>query len=127
MNSCSYIHVVFFDREILMNPNRKPKINKLASRLADEQIGKLSEAFKVLGDPTKLRICMLLAENELPVSNIAETLGLSDSAASHSLRVLRNLRLVKYRREGKMVYYSLDDEHVEDMIRVGYDHIMEVR
>jgi len=110
-----------------MSTARKPKINKLASRLEDEQIEKLSETFRVLGDPTKLRICMLLAESELPVSNIAETLGLSDSATSHSLRILRNLRLVKYRREGKMIYYSLDDEHVEDMIRVGYDHVMEER
>ena len=74
-----------------MSPTRKTKINKLASRLEDEQIEKLSEAFRVLGDPTKLRICMLLAESELPVSSIAETLGLSDSAASHSLRILRNL------------------------------------
>ena len=110
-----------------MTPVRKLKIKMLASLLEDEQIGKLSEAFKVLGDPTKLRICMLLAESELPVSNLADALSLTDSAASHSLRVLRNLRLVKYRREGKMVYYSLDDEHVKDMIRIGYDHIMEER
>lgn len=110
-----------------MSPTGKTKINKLASRLEEEQIGKLSEAFKVLGDPTKLRICMLLAESELPVSIIAETLGLTDSATSHSLRILRNLRLVKYRREGKMIFYSLDDEHVEDLIRVGYDHVMEER
>jgi DNA-binding transcriptional ArsR family regulator len=116
---------MFYDREVIMSPAGKTKINKLASCLEEEQIEKLSEAFKILGDPTKLRICMLLAESELPVSNIAEKLGLSDSAASHSLRILRNLRLVKYRREGKMVFYSLDDKHVEDMIRVGYDHVME--
>jgi len=90
-----------------------------------EQIQNLSEAFKVLGDPTKLRICMLLAERELPVSSIAEKLNLSDSAVSHSLRTLRNLRLVKYYRDGKNIFYSLDDKHVEDLIRLGCDHIME--
>ena len=90
-----------------------------------EIIARLSEAFKILGDPTKLRICMLLSKEELPVSQIAQELDLSDSAASHSLRILRNLRLVKFRREGKMIYYSLDDEHVKELIRVGYDHILE--
>ena len=93
--------------------------------LNDRQINLLSEAFRVLGDPTKLKICMLLSDSECSVSEIAGQVGLSDSAASHSLRILRNLRLVKYRREGKMIYYSLDDEHVEDLIRVGVDHIAE--
>ena len=93
--------------------------------LTDRQVNLLSEAFRVLGDPTKLKICMLLSDNECSVSEIAEQVGLSDSAASHSLRILRNLRLVKYRREGKMIYYSLDDEHVEHLIKVGVDHITE--
>ncbi len=90
-----------------------------------ESINRLSEAFKVLGDPTKLRICILLSEKEYAVSDIATELGLSHSAASHSLRILRNLRLVKFRREGKMIYYSLDDDHVKELIRIGYDHILE--
>lgn len=90
-----------------------------------ENIADLAEAFKVLGDPTKLRICMLLSSREMPVSAIAGELDLSDSAASHSLRILRNLRLVKYRREGKMIYYSLDDEHVRELIKTGYNHIRE--
>jgi DNA-binding transcriptional ArsR family regulator len=88
-------------------------------------IAGLSEAFRVLGDPTKLRICMLLSNREMPVSAIAEELELSHSAVSHSLRILRNLRLVKYRREGKMIYYSLDDEHVRELIKIGYSHIRE--
>jgi DNA-binding transcriptional ArsR family regulator len=90
-----------------------------------ESIAGLAEAFKILGDPTKLRICMLLSSREMPVSAIAGELNLSDSAASHSLRILRNLRLVKYRREGKMIYYSLDDEHVRELIKIGYSHIRE--
>jgi len=101
----------------------KSKTSKLT--LDDWQINLLSEAYRVLGDPTKLKICMLLSESECSVSEIAETVGLSDSAASHSLRILRNLRLVKYRREGKMIFYSLDDEHVEDLIKVGIEHITE--
>jgi ArsR family transcriptional regulator, lead/cadmium/zinc/bismuth-responsive transcriptional repressor len=101
------------------------KKTKLTDIINLEQVQELSEAFKVLGDPTKLRICMLLSDQELPVSTIAETLSLSDSAASHSLRTLRNLRLVKYRRDGKNIFYSLDDNHVEDLIRLGCDHIME--
>jgi len=108
-----------------MKMDRKSGITKLASQLMEKQIMRLSETYRLLGDPTRLKICMLLSGNALPVSSIAATLGLSDSAASHSLRILRNLRLVKFRREGKMIYYSLDDEHVEDMIRVGYDHVME--
>ncbi len=90
-----------------------------------ESIAGLAEAFKVLGDPTKLRICMLLSNREMPVSSIADEIELSGSAASHSLRILRNLRLVKYRREGKMIFYSLDDEHVRELIKIGYNHILE--
>jgi DNA-binding transcriptional ArsR family regulator len=90
-----------------------------------DNILRLSEAFKVLGDATKLRICILLSEREMPVFGIASELNLSDSAASHSLRILRNLRLVKFRRDGKMIYYSLDDDHVRELIKVGYDHILE--
>jgi len=87
----------------------------------------LAEAFRALGDPTRLRICMLLSSRELSVSAIASELELSDSAASHSLRILRNLRLVKYRREGKMIYYSLDDGHVRELIGIGYGHMREER
>jgi len=91
------------------------------------QIVRLAESFKVLGDPTKLRLCMLLAESEKSVAELARLLGLSESAASHSLRVLRSLRLVRYRRAGKQVFYALDDKHVEDLIRVGIGHVQEQR
>ncbi len=85
----------------------------------------LSEIFKILGDPTRLRICLALARRELCVTDIAALLGLSESAVSHQLRMMKTLRLVTYRKEGKMTYYMLDDQHVEDLIRLGVRHITE--
>jgi len=85
----------------------------------------LAEIFKVLGDPTRLRICMFLAQTELCVCDLASILGVSESAVSHQLRILRGQRLVKYRREGKMAFYSLDDTHVESLIAQGLEHVEE--
>jgi DNA-binding transcriptional ArsR family regulator len=85
----------------------------------------LSETFKVLSDPTRLKIVMALAKEELCVFDIAELLGITDSAVSHQLRMLKTLRLVKRRKNGKMVFYCLDDEHIEDLIRVAMRHISE--
>lgn len=85
----------------------------------------LSQIFKVLGDPTRLRIVSALALKELCVCDIANLLGSSISAVSHQLRVLRNLKLVKHRKEGKMVYYSLNDECVVTLLREGLKHIRE--
>lgn len=91
----------------------------------DATTNKLSEAFKVLSDPTRLKIVFALSKEELCVCDIAALLGMTDSAISHQLRLLKNLRLVKYRKNGKMVYYSLDDEHIEDLLRVAVRHISE--
>ena len=88
-------------------------------------LGELSEIFKVLGDPTRLRIVSALAVKELCVCDIANLLGTSISAVSHQLRVLRNLKLVKHRKDGKMVYYSLDDDCVETLLKEGLKHIEE--
>lgn len=85
----------------------------------------LSEIFKVLGDPTRLKICMALARQELCVCDIAALLSLTESAVSHQLRLMKTLRLVQYRKQGKMAYYRLDDEHVEDLIRLGVRHVRE--
>lgn len=85
----------------------------------------LAEIFKVLGDPTRLRIVSALGVKELCVCDIANLLGSSISAVSHQLRVLRNLKLVKHRKEGKMVYYSLDDECIETLLAEGLKHIRE--
>lgn len=86
---------------------------------------RLSELFKTLGDPTRIRIMDALAKTELCVCDLAEMLDLSQSATSHQLRVLRSSKLVKYRRDGKMVYYSLDDNHVIELYRQGLEHIAE--
>ena len=84
---------------------------------------KLAELFKILGDPTRLKIFQLLLENEMCVNHIAETMGMGQSAISHQLRVLRQARLVTYRKEGKTAYYSLNDDHVEGLVRMGMDHV----
>lgn len=91
----------------------------------DETLQGLTETFQVLSDPTRLKIAMALAKEELCVCDIAALLGVTDSAISHQLRLLKNLRLVKFRKDGKMVYYSLDDEHIEDLIRIATRHISE--
>ena len=86
----------------------------------------LSETFKILSDPTRLKIVIALAREELCVCDIAALLGMTDSAISHQLRLLKNLRLVKYRKSGKMAYYSVDDEHIKDLIRVASRHVSEL-
>ncbi len=91
----------------------------------DEEVAALAETFKMLGDPTRLRIVLALAGEELCVCDIATLLGMTVSAISHQLRVLRGLKLVKYRREGKMVYYSLDDAHIESIIGEAQVHVRE--
>lgn len=85
----------------------------------------LAELFKTLGDPTRIRIMDALSHSEFCVCDLAEILGLTQSATSHQLRVLRNSKLIKYRREGKMVYYSLDDDHVLSLYSQGLEHINE--
>lgn len=91
--------------------------------LKDDDASKLSEVFKVLGDPTRIKIINALSRCELCVCDIAEILGMTHSAISHQLRLLRNLRLVKYRKEGKMVIYSLDDEHILQLFSQGMEHV----
>ena len=93
--------------------------------ISPERANSLSELFKTLGDPTRIRIIDALAKSELCVCDLAELLGLSQSATSHQLRVLRNNNLAKYRREGKMVYYSVHDSHVSEIYRQGLEHIDE--
>ncbi|ABB14841.1 ArsR/SmtB family transcription factor [Carboxydothermus hydrogenoformans] len=89
----------------------------------EETIIELSEVYKSLGDGTRLKILLALKEKESCVCDLAAALSMSQSAISHQLRVLRNVRLVKYRREGKMVYYSLDDEHILKILQEGLNHI----
>ena len=91
----------------------------------EEDLYDLAELFKVFGDSTRIRILYALFESELCVCDIAELLNMSQSAISHQLRVLKQARLVRNRREGKTVYYFLADDHVRAIIGQGMDHIME--
>ena len=85
----------------------------------------LTELFRVFGDSTRMRILYALFEAELCVCDIAALLGMTQSAISHQLRALKNVRLVRSRREGKTVYYSLADSHVRTMINQGLEHVLE--
>ena len=85
----------------------------------------LSDLFKMFGDTTRLKILYALSESELCVCAIAELLGMDQSAISHQLRILRDRSLVKCRRAGKTVYYSLADDHVRTIINMGFDHLTE--
>nr|WP_243137512.1 metalloregulator ArsR/SmtB family transcription factor [Desulfofundulus thermobenzoicus] len=91
------------------------------------EVAGLSEIFKVLGDETRTKILYLLSHRELCVCDLATVLEMSLPAISHHLRLLKAFRLVKYRREGKMVYYSLDDEHILNMISEAQEHFAEER
>jgi ArsR family transcriptional regulator, lead/cadmium/zinc/bismuth-responsive transcriptional repressor len=98
----------------------------LAARRAmprPETIGRMSDLFGALGDPTRLRIVAALESRELCVRDLASALGMSESAVSHQLRALRSLRLVQFRREGRQNYYSLDDEHVSTLYAQGLEHV----
>lgn len=91
----------------------------------DETLYDLAELFKVFGDSTRIKILYALFEAELCVCDIAQLLGVTQTAVSHQLRVLKNNKLVKYRREGKNVFYSLADEHVRSIINQGIEHVEE--
>ncbi|MFL0195603.1 ArsR/SmtB family transcription factor [Clostridium sp. WILCCON 0269] len=93
------------------------------SMLNEKTFVKLSELFKVLGDYTRIKIIYALFKKELCVCDIAEVLEMSQSAISHQLRILKTSRLVKFRREGKSVYYSLDDEHIDRLLNAGLEHV----
>lgn len=101
-------------------------VSNVKSKLPkDETLYDLAELFKVFGDTTRVKILCSLFEAEMCVCDIATTLCMSQSAVSHQLRVLKNARLVKFRRDGKVVYYSLDDEHVKHIFNEGLNHITE--
>jgi ArsR family transcriptional regulator len=95
--------------------------------LDDETASALAETFKVLGDPTRVRILDLLARAEVPVCDLAETLGLTQSAVSHQLRLLRSMRLLRSRRDGRHMYYALDDDHIAKLFKQGLEHVQERR
>lgn len=93
--------------------------------LRDALLQRLALTYKILGDPTRLRIVMALKSGEMCVCDLAAFAGVSESAVSHQLRRLRELSLVKHRRDGQTLYYSLDDAHVFGLIDIGLEHLLE--
>ncbi len=101
-------------------------VAKLRDDLPDDEVlYDLAELFRVFGDSTRIKILYALFESELCVGDIALVLGLSQSSVSHQLRLLKASKLVKFRRAGKAVFYSLDDDHVRSMIALGLEHVEE--
>lgn len=97
-------------------------MENLPQRQTLEQI---AELFKAFGDPTRVHILWLLVERELCVGDIAEAVDLSQSAVSHQLRILKQMHLIKFRREGKNILYSLADDHVRTILKTGLEHVLE--
>lgn len=105
--------------EFIMDIKNKPEVPNT------EVLFDLADLFKVFGDSTRLRIMYVLSDREVNVQAIAESLEMDQSTISHQLRVLRNNKLVRARRDGKQIYYSLDDDHVKKIIEMGLDHVLE--
>lgn len=95
------------------------------SSLHERELDRLALTYRVMGDPTRLKIILALSVSEMCVCDLAAYIGLSESAVSHQLRRLKDLFLIKNRREGQVLYYSLDDEHVSDLLAIGLKHIRE--
>ncbi len=101
-------------------------VAEVLSRLpAEEHLYDLAEVFRVFGDTTRIRILYVLFERELCVCDIAKLLGMTQSAVSHQLRILKDAKLVRFRREGKTVFYALDDDHVRSVLELGMEHVLE--
>ena len=99
-------------------------INKVKETMpSDQELYDLADFFKVFGDTTRIKIIYALLKEEMCVCDISKLLGMNQSAISHQLRVLRQARIVKFRKEGRVVYYSLDDEHVRNIFEQGLIHI----
>jgi DNA-binding transcriptional ArsR family regulator len=93
--------------------------------IPEKDLEKLSLTYKVLGNDTRLKMVMALEGGEMCVCDLAAFTGLSDSAVSHQLRRLKDLNLVKQRRDGQILYYSLNDDHVAELLKIGLDHLRE--
>ncbi len=111
---CEYMHV---------HADIVEQVNKVMPQ--EEQLFDLAELFKIFGDSTRVKILFVLFESEMCVCDIAQLLGMTQSAISHQLQVLKKSKLVKYRRDGKTVFYSLSDGHVRTILDQGMEHITE--
>ena len=133
MNKYSYVHIKdvididkFNDEKcevtLIHEDNVKKAINELPD---DELIADLSDMFKIFGDQTRVKILMALESGEMCVCDIAAVMDMSQSAISHQLRVLKQSNIVKTRREGKVVYYSISDDHVKEIFDIAMVHVQE--
>lgn len=105
---------------------RKKLVDQIKKTMeSDEVIDKLSRTFSVFGDPTRTRIVFALSKEELCVAEISSLLDMSHSAISHQMRALKDLDLVKLRKDGRLSYYKLNDEHIENLFREGLEHVLE--
>lgn len=93
--------------------------------LTDQNVAAVAETFRVLGDPTRIRILNALGEGELCVNELATRVRISESAVSHQLRLLRTMRLVRVRREGRMAFYAVDDHHILELLNQARTHVQE--
>lgn len=133
MNKYSYVHIKDVrdidkindekcEVTLIHEDNVKKAINKLPN---DELIADLSDMFKIFGDQTRVKILMALESGELCVCDIAAVMDMSQSAISHQLRVLKQSNIVKTRRQGKVVYYSISDDHVKEIFDIAIVHVQE--
>ena len=114
IETCGFLHV------------HESKVQQVRSMLPDEALlGKISDLFKVFGDSTRIRILYVLFEEEVCVCDLAQLIGMTQSAVSHQLRILKAAELIKSRREGKTIFYSLADEHVSTLLRMATEHVLE--
>lgn len=113
------------ERDICEEICEHPQLIRTAQNglLSNEHSQQVAELFKMLGDATRVKILQMLFGREMCVCDIAAAIGMAHSAVSHQLRLLRGARLVKFRREGKNALYSLNDDHVESLLRQGIEHI----
>jgi ArsR family transcriptional regulator len=105
-----------------IDPKSVAQIRK--EMLQEEALYDIADFFKVMGDSTRLKILYALLKNEVCVGDLSQALGISQSSVSHQLRILRQNDVVKFRKEGKVVYYSLDDEHIENLLTQSLEHLM---
>jgi DNA-binding transcriptional ArsR family regulator len=131
MSSCSYIHMSRVDEHPTSEALECDAPHLAAARrpalMGARTVEALADTFRVLGDPTRVRILDALSGGELCVCDIASLVGISESAASHQLRLLRGMRLVRPRRAGRLVYYFVDDQHILELLRQALTHVEEPR
>lgn len=112
--------------DVCAKEHKHSVVEDISAEMPDEELLiDLAEFYKVFADSTRVKILYALINRELCVCDIWQSLGLTQSAVSHQLRILKQMRLVKYRREGKTIYYSLADGHIQSILNQGLEHVME--